>query len=126
MHLFLSGAESVLPPPALLWSSLGVFRRPADAPLTSTARENGTLVLGYARAETRWLFRFEDELLRGTAWSDRSGRRTVELTGEAGFGVPGTAQFRDWAEFRELTLRVTDVEERTGFEPDVWVLPGGY
>jgi hypothetical protein len=34
--------------------------------------------------------------------------------------------FRDWAEFRELTLRLTNVTERTEFEPDVWVLPGGH
>jgi hypothetical protein len=124
MRVVPAGADGLLPPPSLLWSALGVFRVPVDAPLTGTGRTDGGLVLDYTRDDVRWRFRFEDDRLRGTEWTARGGRRTVELSGSAAFGLPGQAYFRDWTEFRELTLRVTDVEERTGFSADVWVLPG--
>jgi hypothetical protein len=126
MRVVPAGADALLPPPALLWSTLGVFRTPADAQLTSTTWQDGSLLLGYARDAVRWSFRFEDDRLRGTSWTDRTGRRTVELSGSAPFGLPAEAQFRDWAEFRELTLTVTDVEEKASFESDVWILPGHY
>jgi hypothetical protein len=121
-----SGTASLLPPPALLWSALGVFRPPVDAPLTATSRSNGSLVLHYGRDGVAWRFRFENDALRGTEWTAGGGRRTVELTGSSSFGLPAQAAFRDWAEFRELTLRVTNVEESAGFGADVWTLPGGF
>jgi hypothetical protein len=124
MRVVPAGSEALLPPQAMLWSTLGVFRAPGDAPLTATTRTEGGLVLDYAREGVRWRFRFEDELLRGTEWTARDGRRTVELTGSAEHGVPAQAVFRDWTEFRELTLRVTNVEESPVFGADVWNLPG--
>ena len=124
MRVAPQAAAAMLPPPALLWSSLGVFRRPDDAPLTGTTMSDDAAVLTYVRDRTRWSFQFEGDRLRHTEWTDGSGRRTVELTGDAGHGLPREALFRDWTEFRELTLRVTEVEERAAFEPDVWILPG--
>jgi hypothetical protein len=120
------GSEALLPPPALLWSVLGVFRPPVDAPLTGTAWPAGGMHLLYEQDGTNWRFGFENDVLRTTEWTSRGARRTVQLTGEAGFGLPAQAAFRDWAEFRELTLRVTDVEETAGFGADVWILPGGF
>jgi hypothetical protein len=117
-------AAAMLPPAALLWSALGVFREPADAPLTGTVRNGSELALEYTRDRTRWLFRFGDERLRSTEWTDGAGRRTVVLSGTAGFGVPQEAVFRDWTEFRELTLRVTEISEKTSFDADTWILPG--
>jgi hypothetical protein len=117
-------AASLLPPPALLWSALGVFRRPADAPLTATRASDDGVLLEYSRDGARWLFRFEQDVLRSTEWTAGSGRRTVVLTGSAGFGLPQQAVFRDWAEFRELNLSVTDVQEKTVFDADTWILPG--
>lgn len=124
MRVVPQAAASMLPPPALLWSSLGVFRPPADAPLTGTRAEDGSVTLEYARDRTQWRFRFEDDRLRAVEWTDGAGRRSVELTGTADLGFPDQALFRDWTEFRELTLRVTEVEESAAFEPDVWILPG--
>lgn len=124
MRVAPEAAEAMLPPAALLWASLGVFRRPSDAPLTGTRVTDDGISLEYSRDATQWRFRFEDDRLRSTEWTDGSGRRTVELTGAAGADFPGQAVFRDWTEFRELTLRVTEVEERAAFEPDVWILPG--
>jgi hypothetical protein len=117
-------AAALLPPPAMLWASLGVFRRPVDAPLTGTRVDDDGVLLEYTRDRTQWRFRFEDGRLRTAEWTDGSGRRTVELTSGADAGLPAQAMFRDWTEFRQLTLRVTEVQERAAFEPDVWILPG--
>jgi hypothetical protein len=124
MRVAPQAAEAMLPPPAMLWASLGVFRRPVDAPLTGTGSGDDGISLEYSRDRTQWRFRFDDDRLRAAEWTDGSGRRTVELTGTADHGFPAQAVFRDWTEFRELTLRVTEVEERAVFEPDVWILPG--
>jgi hypothetical protein len=126
MRIVPAGADALLPPPALLWSALGVFRAPVDAPLTSTTAAEAGFTLGYARDNVRWSFRFENDALRSTEWTEGRARRTVVLTGAAPQGLPQQAVFRDWTEFRELTLRVTDVEQRTSFDPDVWIRPGGF
>jgi hypothetical protein len=117
-------ADRMLPPPALLWSALGMFRPPVDAPLVSTSVSSGATVLDYARDDTRWRFRFEGDALRHVEWNANGGRRTVELRGSSQFGLPAEGTFRDWSEFRELTLRATEINEATAFDPDVWILPG--
>jgi hypothetical protein len=124
MRVVPSVAASLLPPPALLWSTLGAFRQPDDAPLAGTRVADGEVLLEYARDGTRWIFRFDDDVLRSTEWTAPSGRRTVVLTGSAGYGLPRQAAFRDWTEFRELNLSVTDIQERTAFDADAWILPG--
>jgi hypothetical protein len=124
MRMVPAFASNLLPPASLMWSVLGVFRRPTDAPLTRTAVENGALVLDYTRDGTRWRFHFIDNVMRSTEWTSGTGRRTVELSGAAGLGVPRNVHFRDWTEFRELKLEVTNVEETQGFDADVWILPG--
>lgn len=125
MRIVPAGSEALLPPPAMLWSTLGVFRRPTDASLTGTTTGQAEARLAYARDGERWTFGFEGDALRTTEWRAGGARRTVVLTGQTAVGLPTQAVFRDWTEFRELTLRVTDVDESEGFEPDVWTLPGG-
>lgn len=117
-------AASLLPPPALLWAALGAFSEPEDMPLTATRVDGDDTTLEYGRDRTRWTFRFTGSALRSTEWTDGDGRRTVELTGNAGFGVPRDAAFRDWIEFRELSLSVTAIEERASFDAYTWILPG--
>ncbi|MEX1184590.1 MAG: hypothetical protein WEF86_15380 [Gemmatimonadota bacterium] len=117
-------AAALLPPPALLWSVLGTFRPPAGAPLVATQADGGETILVYGREDATWQFVFADDVLRSTEWTAGGRRRTVELSGSAGTGLPREAQFRDWTEFRELSLSVVEVEERTAFEADVWILPG--
>ncbi|CAN5789890.1 hypothetical protein BH23GEM10_BH23GEM10_18150 [soil metagenome] len=124
MRVVPQAASAMLPPPALLWAALGVFREPEDAPLTATRVDGDQTRLEYSRDRTRWTFQFAGSALRSTEWTDGSGRRTVTLTGDAGFDVPRDAAFRDWTEFRELNLSVTAIEERTSFDADTWILPG--
>jgi len=117
-------ASALLPPPALLWSLLGTFRQPAAAPLSGTRVDGAGTQLDYTRDGVRWSFRFDGERLRTTEWTSGGSRRTVTVGAASQHGVPAETTFRDWTEFRELTLRVTSVEEKTAFEPDVWILPG--
>jgi hypothetical protein len=117
-------AASMLPPPPLLWASLGVFRQPGEPLLSGTSVNDGVTLLEYASQRLTWRFRFENDRLRSTEWTDGAGRRTVELTGSAEHGLPRQGVFRDWTQFRELTLSLTDVEDITTFEDDVWILPG--
>jgi hypothetical protein len=127
MRVVPAGADAILPPPALLWSALGVFRPPVDAPLTGTTRPGeDSFSLAYQRDGVSWRFEIQEGLLRSAEWTARGGRRTVQLTGTAEHGLPQQAAFRDWIEFRELTLRVTSVEEQGGFGADVWILPGEF
>lgn len=124
MRVVPDAAAELLPPAAFMWAALGVFRRPPHIPLSGTDASGTEVTLVYARDEMRWSFSFDADRLRSTEWTDGSGRRTVELTGATDLGLPQQAVFRDWTAFRELTLRVTDVEEKAAFEPDVWILPG--
>lgn len=117
-------AGALLPSPAMLWSLLGAFRPPVGAALSGTIVDGAATVLQYTQDPVRWSFRFENGALRSTEWTNGTARRTVTLSGSTGGGLPAETTFRDWSEFRELTLRVTNVEEKTAFEPDVWILPG--
>lgn len=117
-----AGAAALLPPPAFLWASLGVFRRP-DAPLTLAHRDGDTLELGFAAGRERWNFRFEQLRLHHVEWVGPDGsRRTVELAGEAAHRLPQRGTYRDWQEFRELALTLTTVEEVDAFPADIWRL----
>lgn len=113
--------DAPLPPPALFWSALGVFRPPPAATLVGTARDGSTLALEYARGEEHWRFQFRNNHLRHAEWQGPGkGRRTVELKGEGAFGLPRQAVYRDWIAFRELKLELREVEEVHGFPADTW------
>jgi hypothetical protein len=117
------GAEKMLPPSNLMWAAIGVFRQPTDAPLVATKATGTTTQLEYARDDRRYTFGFDNEVLRHVEWTAGGSRRTVELIGASKFGLPAEGKFRDWTEFRELTLRATDVAEAAKFDADVWILP---
>ncbi|MGH7500398.1 MAG: hypothetical protein ACREL7_01445 [Longimicrobiales bacterium] len=116
--------DAPLPPPALFWTVLGVFRAPAGATLAGT--ESGTnRVLEYTLDRDAWTFRFEGDRPAKAEWTGESeGRRTVEISGDASHGLPTTAVYRDWPAFRELRLTVKRVLEVDGFPPEIWSLGG--
>jgi hypothetical protein len=113
-----------LPPPPLLWSVLGVVRPPADARLTHAARSGDATELRYERGDERWSFRLERGVLRQAESNGPGGRRTVELTGDGGHGLPGRAVYRDWQAFRELRLELQEANEVDGFPQDIWNVGG--
>lgn len=115
-----AAAATVLPPAAFLWSSLGVFRRP-DRPLTGTSADGSRVTFVFGEGRERWQFILEGERLRNVEWlGTDGGRRTVALEGAAAHGLPQRGTYRDWQEFRELTLTLTSVEEVDAFPADIW------
>ncbi len=116
------GAPSTpLPPPPLLWSALGVFQPPPGTNLVRTRQDGNRLELDYAAGDETWRYRFENGRLRHVEWTARrGGRRTVELEGAAALGLPGKAVYRDWPQFVELRLTLSDAFNVAGFSPDIW------
>ena len=120
LQLVAAGPNVPIPPQAFLWGVLGVFRAP-DAPRTSMTRDGGTLTFGYGDGKANWSFRADTTALRFAEWrGEDGGRRTVELSGPFRFARPARAVFRDWREFRELTLNVTEIEKVEPFAADIW------
>jgi hypothetical protein len=118
-------AASMLPPPAFLWASLGVFREPRHARLELARRDGNGVELGYTGGDERWRFRFDGQRLRHVEWQGPDGgKRTVELTGDAAHGLSARAVYRDWPAFRELTLSLDGVEQVDAFPTDIWSLSG--
>lgn len=120
-----AGSEIELPPPALLWSVLGIFHPPQGAELVATQRDGRKARLDYRRGGDRWRFEFEDGRLRRAEWvPNGGGKHTVELRGDAAYSLPAEAVYRDWVAFTELTLKLDEAERVEPFPPDVWT-PGG-
>jgi hypothetical protein len=115
----------LLPPPAMLWSVFGVFRPPQGAQLVSTKSSDGTTELQYRSGEQRWTFTLSNNRVTKAEWTGPAqGRQTVEIREYGVRGLPTHAVYRDWREFRELSVtltQVTDVAEP--FPPDTWT-PG--
>lgn len=116
-----SRAELV-PPPALFWGVLGVFRPGTGATLLGGERTDGGVRLSY-RLEGGDGLRID---LRGGELTDlaRLDRghvvETVELQGGRQRGFPLEARYRHLADFRELILELTEVETVEPFPPDIW------
>lgn len=119
------GAPSdALPPPELLWAALGVLYPPADAELLGTRTGADGTFLEYGRGDERWRFRLQDDKLRYAEWlSGGDGRRTVELEGDGGSGLPQRTLYRDWTAFRELELILTEIDEVDAFPDDIFTIP---
>ncbi|HUH13474.1 MAG TPA: hypothetical protein VMK65_10205 [Longimicrobiales bacterium] len=120
LRLPAGAGEAPLPPPALLWSVLGVLRPPPDAQLAATDTVPEMLLL-YRRGPEQWRFRLEDGVVQHARWEDgQRGRQTVEVTRVGTLGRPSMVVYRDWSAVRELTLDVTHAEQVDGFAPDIW------
>jgi hypothetical protein len=121
LRLPAAGLGDVLPPPALLWSAIGVVAPVPEATLIEASRDGGTVTLGYALGRERWHYRLVDGRLVHVQWErPGEGRRTVTL-GEAGaFALPVEALYRDHIAFRELELKLKQVDEVDSFPTDIW------
>lgn len=121
LALVYSGPHVPIPPTPFLWAVLDVFRAPAPG-IPATLKTDGTAFdFSYDLPGGHWRFRADSTTLRSVEWQgDDGGRRTVELSGPYRFHRPSRAVFRDWREFRELTLTVTAVEKVEPFAPEIW------
>ena len=123
LRLPLGAPEGLVPPPEMLWGTLGVFR-----PSRSATLEGGrTLADGRAAI----LYRLQEgiELLYmvgdgGVQAVERlSNGRVVErlaVESEAGRRFPSEATYRNLAAFRELTLTRREVTSVELYPPDIW------
>jgi hypothetical protein len=118
------GVENVpLPPPALFWSVLGVFRAPPGATLARAEQQGGDVTLEYRAANDTWRFQMESGSLAHAEWTGSSaGRRTVELERGQNGELPSSALYRDWPAFLELRLTPKEVRKVNGFPAEIWTV----
>lgn len=117
------GASVAIPPAALLWSAVGVFRPPTGAERTEASGDGGTVRLGYTGPRGRWTFTLVDGRVREAAfWPEADGRHTVQMNGTGPNGVPTAVRYRDYAAFRELELDIEHVNESEPFPTEIWTL----
>ena len=111
----------LLPPPALFWAVLGVFRAPPNAELVSTRVDSTQTELRYRAGQETWSFALRDDRLqRVERQGPGQGRQTVEIQGYDERGLPKRVVYRDWPAFRELTLTLTQVYDVDSFPDDIW------
>lgn len=113
--------DRALPPPALIWSVLGVIRPPDEATLLGTREEAGRLELVYGVADSRLRYTVEDGSLRTVEWRGGGRRMVVLLKGGAG-GLPDVSFYRDWSQNTELQTELETVEEVDPYPADIWTL----
>ena len=116
----------MIPPPPLLWASLGVFRPGQEADLEA--------VRGLSEVEADYRmpggelirFRIEGRRLQGAAVLRGGDRiRTLDVTQpEPGASFPASAAYRDVPDFRELRVELSSVEYVDGFPEDIWSVTG--
>lgn len=114
----------MIPPPPLLWASLGVFR-PGDGAELMEARGHSQLVADYRLADGG-VVRFSLEGRRVVGVSVLVGDdvvRTMRVGDNDGSSqYPTDATYRDIPDFRELKVTLSDVEYVDAFPPDIWVV----
>lgn len=115
-----AGVPAELVPRApLLWAALGVVRPPDGSRLLSAVREGNDSRLVYGADDGDWRYVLRDGRLRSAEWNtERGARHTVEL--EPGEGAPRRSVYRDWQQYRELTLELEREEPVPGFPSDTW------
>lgn len=117
-----TAAQTVeLPPPAMLWGTLGVVAPPRGARLVETTRTGQRVRLAYELDDGRMQFELDAGRLRHMRWDGPNRRLTVELNGDAGHGSPQEAVYRDWSAFVELILEVDRVDDVDPYPDDIWV-----
>ncbi|MGH7469988.1 MAG: hypothetical protein ACRENP_18720 [Longimicrobiales bacterium] len=116
--------SEVLPPPALFWTVLGVFRAPQSARLVSTRGDSTTSELVYRAGNQTWTFSLVNGRLQRAEWQGpEQGRQTVEIKEFGERDLPARVVYRDWRAFRELSLTLTRVYDAESFPPEIWT-PG--
>jgi len=109
-----------LPPPAMLWGTLGVVAPPPEARLVGTGQTDGRTRLTYAVGDGRLWYDLEDGRLRGVRWEGPGRRLSVTLEGAAGHGAPARAVFRDHEAYVELVLDVEQVDDVDPYPDEIW------
>ena len=115
----------VVPSPALLWASLGVFRPGESATLLNAERFDGDVErLSYRLPdgdELRYLLR-SGRMTEVELRHEGSAAHRVALKWEDGGELPKEATYRNLARFSELKVTVEIVERVDSHPSDIWYL----
>lgn len=114
--------DDLLPPPHLLWGTLGVFRPGVDQTLLGGEVVDGALRIRYRLDDASEIhYRVAGERVLGVERL-RGGSvvQRVEVEYADGERVPSRAVYRDLAEGRELVMTRTTLEHVEPFPPDIW------
>ena len=118
----------VVPSPALLWASLGVFR-PGEGATRLRAESYGSDAANGDASRLTYLLADGDELryeLRSGQMVEAELRRggnavhRVTLTREGGAELPTEATYRNLATFSELKVTIESVERVDSHPSDIW------
>lgn len=114
-----------LPSPSLLWAAMGVLQPPRGAALAEAAATGAGAELRYTVGNEVFAYTFTAAGEAGLRLSrlERAGPRGVLETvsiERAPTGQLARVQYRDWSEFRDLTLDVEEVRATDGFPAAVW------
>ncbi len=114
--------EDLLPPPHLLWGTLGVFRPGVDQTLLGGEVVEGALQIRYRLADASEIhYRVAgDRVLGVERLRGGSVVQRVEVEYSDGERVPSRAVYRDLAGGRELVITRTTLEHVEPFPPDIW------
>mgnify|MGYP001060074959 CR=1 FL=1 len=115
--------RNILPPPDLMWGTLGVFRPEFGMELLGGDRlENDALRLRFRYADgTELHFGTHLGLLKTLEVVEDGAvvqRVEVELNGESRYPIEAT--YRNLADFRELKITRESVERVESYPPDIW------
>ena len=113
----------LVPPPALLWAALGVFRPGVGAEQLSAGVAEGVLEADYRLSNgDRARFRLRNRAIVDAALLQRGS--VVEQVFVSGryeqTAYPARATYRNLPDFRELKLELEAVENVDRFPPEIW------
>ncbi|MEJ2540314.1 MAG: hypothetical protein P8188_10125 [Gemmatimonadota bacterium] len=115
--------SDILPPPELLWGTVGMIRLGS----TTEVVQGGELEDGATLLQTRLptqegvLYRVRDGQVRMIEQTTGDGTVVKRLAAAYdGAAIPAEAVYRDLTAFRELTLTRDRVEHVEGFAPHIW------
>lgn len=109
-----------LPPPAMMWATLGVVAPPEEAVLVGTRVTTERTELYYDVDESRLRYTMTDGRLSSAHWEGSGRQMSLTLTGLVEPGLPREALFRDPSAGMELKLNVEQVDEVEPFPDEIW------
>lgn len=127
LHAPEGAPTQIVPPPPLLWASLGVLRPPEGATLVGGAERGERLRLRYGLATGDEL-RYEldrGQLAGADLYRDGSALHEVDLDRDAAWELPREATYRNLAAFRELRVVVESVVGVESYPADIFYPIGG-
>jgi hypothetical protein len=115
--------DDILPPPDLMWGTLGVFRPESDAELVGGDRlDNGLIRLRYRYLDgTELHYATADGVLRKLEMlSDGEVVQWVEVDPDEETRYPARATYRNLVDFRELKITRQQLDRVEAYPADIW------